>query len=168
MNNGIHGFADIMLTKIKDMVDSNTVIGDTITAPDGTMIIPVSKVQVGFGSGGADLKGAPTESDKRISGGGGGGLLVTPVAFVVIAPNGGVKLMQIADKNQTVDRALNLLPEIVEQIKKLFTKDKDKKTEAKAPEAEPAESAEKGKKGLSYEDYSKLSTEEIIEEVEEL
>jgi sporulation protein YtfJ len=157
MSEGINGFADTMLGRIKEMVDSNTVIGDSITAPDGTLVIPVSKVQVGFGSGGADLPGS-SDGNRLIGGGGGGGLLVTPVAFVVISPTGGVKLMQIADKNQTMDRVLNLLPDLVDQVKKLFSKDK------KVSKEEVFDGEEKAlRNGLTYDEYKKINVEEIEE-----
>ena len=40
----------VTLQKIKEMVDVNTIVGQAITAPDGTTIIPVSKLSFGFGS----------------------------------------------------------------------------------------------------------------------
>ena len=65
----IEGMLGVSMEKIKEMVDVNTVIGESITTPDGTVIIPVSKVSFGFGSGGSDF---PNKRDKDIFGGGTG------------------------------------------------------------------------------------------------
>ena len=53
----IQGLMGTTMEKIRDMVDVNTIIGDPILTPDGTTIIPVSKVSFGFASGGSDLPG---------------------------------------------------------------------------------------------------------------
>lgn len=53
-----HPLSDMMtstMAKIKDMIDVNTVIGDPITTPDGVTIIPVTKVSIGYGSGGSGI-----------------------------------------------------------------------------------------------------------------
>ena len=49
-----HPISDLMtetMSKIKEMVDVNTIIGNPIVAADGTTVIPVSKVSFGFGAG---------------------------------------------------------------------------------------------------------------------
>ena len=55
MSNAIEGILGVSMEKIREMVDVNTIIGDPISAPNGTTIIPVSKVSFGFASGGSDL-----------------------------------------------------------------------------------------------------------------
>ena len=76
------GILGTTIDKIKDMVDSRTIIGDPIDAGNGIKVIPVSKVTYGFASGGTDF---PTKSSKDLFGGGGGaGVTLTPVAFLVI------------------------------------------------------------------------------------
>ena len=62
MDHPINGLMNTTMEKIKQMVDVNTIIGDPITTPDGTVIIPVSKVSYGFASGGSDL---PTKKRRR-------------------------------------------------------------------------------------------------------
>lgn len=75
----IQGMMDTSMQKIKEMVDVNTIIGEPIHCPDGTMIIPVSKVTYGFASGGSDF---PTKTEKDLFGGGSGaGITISPVAF---------------------------------------------------------------------------------------
>ena len=90
----IEGLMGTTLEKIKQMVDINTIIGDPITSPDGTVIIPVSKISYGFASGGSDFP-TKTQAEKTFFGGGAGaGVSINPVAFITIC-NGNVKLLQI-------------------------------------------------------------------------
>ena len=83
MGHPINSLMDTTLKKIKEMVDVNTIIGDPITTPDGTTIIPVSKVSYGFASGGSDL---PTKRDSKdcFGGGSGAGVTIKPVGFLTI------------------------------------------------------------------------------------
>ena len=69
MEHPIGNLMNVTMDKIKEMVDVNTIVGTPITAEDGTLIIPVSKVSYGFASGGSDL---PTKTSKQVFGGGGG------------------------------------------------------------------------------------------------
>ncbi|MFA9380887.1 MAG: GerW family sporulation protein, partial [Acetanaerobacterium sp.] len=117
----------------KEMVDGNTIIGDPITTPEGTVIIPVSKVHLGFASGGSDFSGKNSEKD-RFGGGSGAGLTVDPVAFLILS-GGNVRLIQLAEKNNTADRAINLVPEVMDKLTELAgyfaaKKDKDKNADA--------------------------------------
>ena len=116
----IKGLMDTTLDKIRAMVDSNTIIGTPIHTADGTMIVPVSKMSFGFASGGSDF---PSKTNKDLFGGGGGaGVSVTPVAFLVVK-DGNVRMMQLADTANTVDRAIGMLPDVVDKITELFKKD---------------------------------------------
>ena len=128
----IQGLMDTTLEKIRNMVDVNTIIGDQIVAADGTVIIPVSKVSLGFASGGSDL---PNKSDKDLFGGGSGaGVTINPIAFIVVS-NGNVKLLQIKQSSSVADNAIALVPELVDKISGLFSKDKKKKDSTKAEDA---------------------------------
>ena len=89
----IEGMMDNTLDKIKQMADSNTVVGEPITTPDGTVIIPISKVSYGFASGGSDLPAKQTQKD-LFGGGAGAGVTITPVAFLTVS-NGNTKLLQV-------------------------------------------------------------------------
>lgn len=121
----IQGLMATSMEKIREMVDVNTIIGDPITAPDGTMIIPVSKVSFGFASGGSDL---PTKSERQTFGGAGGaGITLQPLAFLVIA-NGNVKLLPMTTADNTVNNIMNMMPEAIDKIGAFFTKDKTDKT----------------------------------------
>ena len=129
----LEGLMGVTLDKIREMVGSNTIIGDPITV-EGAMILPVSKVTFGFASGGSDF-GAKTTKE-LFGGGSGAGVSVTPVAFLVIR-DGYVRTIQLADSNSTVDRALNMLPELVDKLCALTAKKEAKA--APAGEDAPAE-----------------------------
>lgn len=117
----IQALMETTLQKIRDMADVNTIIGQQIVAADGTVIIPVSKVSMGFASGGSDV-GA--KSAKTMFGGGGGaGVSINPVAFIVIS-NGDVKLLQIENSTTPAGKAIALVPELFDKITALFNKDK--------------------------------------------
>lgn len=123
----ITGMAEAAIGKLKEIVESNTVIGEAITSPDGSVVIPVSKVNVGFGSGGVDFKNSPDPAGGPSLGGGcGGGVTITPVGFLVLSSNGSVKMLQVAEKNQSIDRAMNVFPDILEQISNFIEKLKNK------------------------------------------
>ena len=129
----LEGLMGVTLDKIREMVGSNTIIGDPITV-EGAMILPVSKVTFGFASGGSDF-GAKTTKE-LFGGGSGAGVSVTPVAFLVIR-DGNVRTIQLADSNSTVDRALNMLPELVDKLCALTAKKEAKA--APAGEDAPAD-----------------------------
>ena len=117
----IEGLMDVTLEKIKSMVDSNTIIGNPINMPDGTLILPVSKVSFGFASGGSDF---PSKTSKQLFGGGGGaGVSISPIAFLVVRGNS-VRMLQLADTSNSVDRAIGMLPEMVDKVADLFGKNK--------------------------------------------
>lgn len=118
----IQGLMDVTLEKIKQMVDSNTVVGSPINLPDGTTILPVSKITFGFVSGGSDL---PNKTAKDLFGGGSSaGVTVAPVGFLVIQPGANVRMIQLTDTANNIDRALSLMPEMFDKITGLIKKDK--------------------------------------------
>ncbi len=128
----INQFMGVSMEKIRSLVDSNTIIGDPISCGDGVTIIPVSKISVGFASGGSDL---PTRTQKEyFAGGAGGGMSVKPVGFLVVK-NGEVELVQLtmnADKGNVM---LDMLPGLIDKIAGLLKKDKDKPEEPAQEEA---------------------------------
>ncbi len=118
----INGFMGISMEKIRSVVDANTMIGDPIHCGDGTTVIPVSKVSLGFASGGSDL---PTRTAKEyFAGGAGAGMSVKPVGFLVIQ-NGDVRLIQLSMSADKGNVALNMVPDIIDKISGIISK-KDK------------------------------------------
>ena len=132
----IQGLMSTAMQKIREMIDVNTIIGDPITTPDGTTIIPVSKVSFGFASGGSDL---PAKVQKDLFGGGSGaGITINPIAFLVVC-GGDVKLLQLNDGDTgAIGKAVEMVPEVIDKFAELFSK-KDKapkKSKTQEPAAE--------------------------------
>ena len=107
------------LEKMRDLVDSNTVIGSPIYTQDGTTILPISKVSFGFVSGGTDFA-SKTQKD-LFGGAASAGGSVTPVGFLVIK-EGSVKLMQLAEGGATLDRLINMMPEVIDRVEGFVAK----------------------------------------------
>ena len=138
--NKLNDIIQTSLDSIRSMVDSNTVIGSPITTANGTLVIPVSKVFVGFASGGVDYLGKNTQNTSHTVnnfGGGGTGLTVSPVAFLVVSPHGDVQLLNVneptSDKSDPVSQIVGLLdrsPELIEKLKAIFAKKSDATDEA--------------------------------------
>jgi sporulation protein YtfJ len=118
----IGDFTASALNSLRSLVDVNTIVGNPITTADGIMIIPVSKVSFGYGSGGSDL---PTSKQAELFGGAtGGGVTISPLAFLVISA-GEVKLLQMQSADNTADRIVNAVPEVIDKIVAMVKKDKD-------------------------------------------
>ena len=112
------------ISKIREMVDVNSVIGTPITTPDGVTIIPVSKVSVGFGGGGSDF----TKNNEAFGGGAGGGVTVTPICFLIVKDSA-VRMMPVAaPANTTADRIVEQVPDVLDKIAAFI----DSRTEKKA------------------------------------
>lgn len=117
MSKNLPNMLDNTISKIREMVDANTVIGTPITTADGVTIIPVSKISVGVGGGGSDFVSKNANRQENPFGGGaGGGVKVTPVAFLVVK-EGNVRVLPIpAPANTTADRIVEQIPDVLEKI----------------------------------------------------
>lgn len=144
------------LDNIKEIAGVDTVIGEPIITPSGVSIIPVSKVTVGFATGGLDYdknKSADEEDGKSpkkpdrkstgFGGGGGTGVSITPIGFLVVTADGQVNMLNVggpdSPNSNIVDSLTALLeksPFIVSKLKDIFNK-KDAAT-APSGEADPA------------------------------
>jgi len=117
----IQGLMGTSMEKIREMVDVNTIIGDPITCPDGTVIIPVSKVGFGFAAGGSDW---PSKQPKDLFGGASGaGVSIQPLAFLIVS-NGDVRILQIANNDDAANHMIGLVPDVIQSIGDLFKKEK--------------------------------------------
>lgn len=105
------------ISKIREMIDVNNVIGEPIAVGDVT-IIPVSKVSVGFGGGGSDFVSKnPARQDTPFGGGVGGGVKVTPICFLIVNKEGNVRMMPVAaPANTTADRIVEMVPDTLDKI----------------------------------------------------
>ncbi len=120
------------MENIRSMVDANTIVGEPVSVPGGTVIIPISKVSVGIASGGVDYN-PKKESQPRpqnFGGGGGTGVSVAPVGFLVCDKDGDVEFISVNQKGKPdpVDQIADFVertPDIIAKIKDLFAKNKD-------------------------------------------
>ena len=122
MEHPIGSLMDTTMEKYKEMIDVNTIIGEPITSPDGTLIIPVSKVSYGFAAGGSDL---PTKKENKdcFGGGSGAGVTIQPVAFLTVY-QGDVRLVSVDREEGTADKLVNMIPDVLKKVKGVFKKDK--------------------------------------------
>lgn len=132
----IQGLMNVTMDKIRQMADSNTIIGKPIKTDDGTTILPVSRISFGFASAGTDFDGKNASNKDLFGGGSGAGVNIQPVAFLVVK-DGCVRTIQLSDGSNTIDRALTMLPELVDKVSALLKK--EEKKGAAAPAAPAAE-----------------------------
>ena len=133
MDNKISDIIRTSLENVKEIVDSNTVIGEAVPTSNGTVIIPVSKVSIGIATGGLDYKGKNKEANKpnNFGGAGGTGVSVKPVAFLIVKNDGNVELLNvdnptIAGTDDTVEMIASFIkksPDIISKIQSVFKKD---------------------------------------------
>ena len=119
---------DLMQTameKVREMVDTNTIVGQPITTPDGVTLIPISKVSFGFGGAGGDYgKTQP----KDFGGGSAAGVKIDPVAFLVIR-DGITRVLPVAvPPVSTLYRVVEMVPDLMDKVEKYFDKKEAKET----------------------------------------
>ena len=128
MSEKVPNMLDSTISKIRELVDGNSVIGDPIVTSDGATIIPVTNVSVGFGGGGSDFATKNSNQSNAFGGGIAGGVKVTPVAFLVIR-EGNIRMIPVpTPANTTADRLLEMLPDTLDKIGEFIdshTKKKD-------------------------------------------
>lgn len=128
----IEGIMYSALQGLRNMIDVNTIVGDPVSTPDGTVIIPISKVSIGFGVGGSEFevrKKIDDSAPKDMFGGGtGGGISLTPVAFLVVG-NGQMRMMPVTPENNVFERILDMAPEAIDKVVNMFSGDKKHKNE---------------------------------------
>ena len=130
----IQGLMNVTMDKIRQMADSNTIIGKPIKTDDGTTILPVSRISFGFASAGTDFDGKNAANKDLFGGGSGAGVNIQPVAFLVVK-DGCVRTIQLSDGSNTIDRALTMLPELVDNVSALLKKEEKKGAAAPAAPA---------------------------------
>lgn len=126
-NHPIENLMRTTMESIKDMIDVNTIVGDPVESLDGTTIIPISRVCVGFASGGSEynsIKPSAPNDKYPFGGGSGAGVTVKPVAFLVVKTDS-IRLLTV-DQQNPYDRIVDTVPQVIDIIKSMF-KDKGKK-----------------------------------------
>ena len=129
MDNKLQEIIGTSLENIRSMIDANTVIGDPISTENGVTIVPVSKVTVGYASGGLDYNGKekPQDAPQNFGAGGGTGISISPVGFLIIKKDGSVDMINVGKPYPTdpVEQVIEIIersPEIIGRIKAVFKK----------------------------------------------
>lgn len=145
----IQGLMTTAMESLKEMIDVNTIIGDPVETPDGSVILTVSKVGFGFAAGGSEFKldsaqnqsqgqsqqqgqgGQGQNSPKLPFGGGsGGGVSITPIAFLIVNSQG-VKMLHLDESTHLYEKILELAPQVVDKIQHMLSsKDQSKQDHA--------------------------------------
>ncbi len=132
----IQGLMKTAMENLKEMVDVNTIVGEPVETPDGSVILPISKVGFGFAAGGSEFGNASqngvsvnqdegNNKDKLPFGGGsGGGVSITPVAFLVVGHTG-VRLLSLEGTSHLYDRIIESAPQMMEKLQGMMRKGKD-------------------------------------------
>ncbi|QHT60493.1 sporulation protein YtfJ [Paenibacillus lycopersici] len=127
----IQGLMQTAMENIKEMVDVNTIVGDPVQTPDGSVIMPISKVGFGFVAGGSDIRmgGDNKQGDMHnasvqlpFGGGSGGGVSITPIAFLVVGTHG-VRIVPLDNQTHLMERVLDSAPQVFDKIQSMFKKD---------------------------------------------
>ncbi len=128
MTHPIQGLMESSMKNIKEMIDVNTIVGEPVQTPDGTTIIPVSKVAFGFGAGGSDIpvKAAGT-SETPFGGGSGAGVSIKPVGFLVVGADQ-IKLLPVETyPTGPVEKLFEFIPKMVDKVNGIIKENKTKK-----------------------------------------
>lgn len=116
----IQGLMKTAMENIKGMIDVNTIVGDPVETPDGSVIMPISRIGVGFAAGGSEFTLMGNQSSAQGSsypfgGGSGGGLSITPIAFLVVGSHG-VNLLSMDRSAHVIEKLVDLIPAVCDKI----------------------------------------------------
>jgi sporulation protein YtfJ len=125
----IQGLMKTAMENLKEMVDVNTIVGDPVETPDGSVILPVSKVGFGFAAGGSEFdmddqkqNTNPNQQDKTqlpFGGGSGGGVSITPVAFLIVSASG-IRMVHIDGQTHLYEKILDSAPQFFEKVQSMI------------------------------------------------
>lgn len=155
----IQGLMTTAMESLKGMIDANTIVGDPVESPDGSIIIPVSKLGFGFAAGGSEFNGSDSggeDASMPFGGGSGGGVSITPIAFLVLGKEG-IKMVHLDQQTHLYEKLLNNAPQVFEKIQDMLKdsgfslpkKDKDKETEEKSSRKKYEDDEKETRKGKS-------------------
>lgn len=127
MDHKISTLLKVSLESIKDMIDVNTIVGDAVHITDTTKVIPISRVRLGFLSGGSEMKQDDKDIEHPFGGGTGGTMSITPIAFLICNDND-IKILHLEQQTHLYEKVIDYMPSLTNKISDLF-KDmsKDKK-----------------------------------------
>ena len=120
--NSISAMMEASMDKIRQMVDSNTVVGEPINTADGVPLIPVSRLSFGFGCGGGDYGKQPD----KVGAAAAAGVRVEPMAFLVVK-DGVTRMLPVGTPAiTTVDRVVEMVPQVMDRVESFIDKKREK------------------------------------------
>lgn len=156
------------LGSVREFLDANTVTGTPIETASGTVIIPISKISMGFAGGGNDYasKNATPLHKNNFGGGGGTGVSVAPIGFLVVDSEGKVEMININnpgnDVGSSIESIVEKLPSIIGKLK--TTLDKKKEEKKKAEGSSDEKSKVEVEVSVEKEEQAPTQTETVVEE----
>lgn len=121
-NHPIEGLMRTAMENLKEMVDVNTIVGDPVETPDGSVIMPVTRVGFGFAAGGSEFTkndNNETGTEHPFGGGSGGGVSITPIAFLIVNSTG-VKMVHLDENTHLYEKLLEFTPQVVDKIQDML------------------------------------------------
>ena len=123
--NPIGNLMQTTMDNVRNILKVNTVVGDPITTPDGIMLVPISRVSVGFGGGGVEFTSSRIGSERPYGGGNATGVKIDPIGFLVIK-DGVIRMINVTPPaNNTVDRLIDLVPQVIDRVDAFIDKQKN-------------------------------------------
>lgn len=125
----IEGLMRAALENIKAMVDVNAIVGDPVQTPDASVIIPISRVGIGFAAGGSDFKVNERQQHgdhgnhaavKPFGGGSGGGVFINPIAFLIVGKQG-VQVVSVDNNTHLLEKLIDAAPKVIDRIETMFS-----------------------------------------------
>lgn len=167
----IQGLMTTAMESLKEMIDVNTIIGDPVETPDGSVILTVSKVGFGFAAGGSEFKLNNSQSSSHnhnqnqnqgqnqgqgqnqtkhpFGGGSGGGVSITPIAFLIVNSQG-VKMLHLDESTHLYEKILELAPQAVDKIQQMFSKKDESKQEHPSQQSNKSQTPNDSKQNLDF------------------
>ena len=125
-NNPIGELMRSTMENVKNILKVDTVVGDPIVTPDGITLVPISKISVGFGGGGVEFNSRKGSEERPYGGGNATGVKIEPIGFLVIK-EGVVRMINVTPPaSNTVDRIIDLVPQVMDRVDAFITKQQDK------------------------------------------
>ena len=124
-NNPIGKLMETTMENVKNILKTDTVVGDPIFTPDGITLVPISRISVGFGGGGVEFGSPRKDGTQPYGGGNATGVKIDPIGFLVIK-DGVIRMVNVTPPaSNTVDRIIDLVPQVIDRVDAFINKQKD-------------------------------------------
>lgn len=125
-NNPISQLMQTTMDNVKNVLKVDTVVGEPIITPDGITLVPISKISLGFGGGGVEFNSKKAGETRPYGGGNATGVKIEPIGFLVIK-EGTVRMINVTPPaNNTVDRIIDMVPQVMDRVDNFIEKQKKK------------------------------------------